>query len=79
MDNIVAREGMEQRIVPTGMATGDNEIEQHWKLSGTHFMGEAPCRFRLDGHDGNTVWDEVAPMYVTQFGGQARANLIFSY
>ena len=33
MDNIVAREGMEQRIVPTGMAARGNEIERHRNLS----------------------------------------------
>ena len=68
MDNIVAREGMEQRIVPTGMATGDNEIEQHRNFSETHFPGVAPCRFRLYGHEGDAVWDDAVPMYVTRLG-----------
>ncbi|MBO5033564.1 MAG: hypothetical protein J6D08_17065 [Lachnospiraceae bacterium] len=43
MDNIVAREGMEQRIVPTGMAAGDNEIKQHRNFSEMHFSGVATC------------------------------------
>ena len=63
-----ACEGSKQRIVPTGLATGDNEIEQHRNFSETHFPGVAPCRFRLDGHDGNAVWDEAVPMYVTRLG-----------
>ena len=63
-----ACEGSKQRFVPTGLATGDNEIEQHWNFSETHFPGVAPCRFRLDGHDGNAVWDEAVPMYVTRLG-----------
>ena len=29
MDNMVAREGKEQRIVPASMAAKDNEIGQH--------------------------------------------------
>ena len=37
MDNIVAREGMEQRIVPTGMATRGNEIERHRNFSESIF------------------------------------------
>lgn len=63
-----ACEGSKQRFVPTGLATGDNEIEQHRNFSETHFPGVAPCRFRLDGHDGNAVWDEAVPMYVTRLG-----------
>ena len=63
-----ACEGSKQRFVPTGLATGDNEIEQHRNFSETHFLGVAPCRFRLDGHDGNAVWDEAVPMYVTRLG-----------
>jgi len=43
MDNIVAREGMEQRIVPTGVAVRDNEIEQHRNFSEKHFSGVATC------------------------------------
>lgn len=57
MDNIVAREGMEQRIMPTGMAVRGNEIEQHRNFSVTHFPGVAPCGFRLVGHDGDIVRD----------------------
>ena len=51
------------------VAAGDNEIEQHRNFSETHFPGVAPCRFRLDGHDGNAVWDGAVPMYVTRLGG----------
>ncbi len=68
MDNIVAREGMEQRVVPTGMATRDNEIEQHRNFSEKHFPGVAACGFRLVGHDGGAVWDEAVLVYVTRFG-----------
>ena len=50
------------------VAAGDNEIEQHRNFSETHFPGVAPCRFRLDGHDGGAVWDEAVPRYVTRLG-----------
>lgn len=63
-----ACEGSKQRFVPTGLASGDNEIEQHRNFSKTHFPGVATCRFRLDGHDGGAVWDEAVPMYVTRLG-----------
>ena len=63
-----ACEGSKQRFVPTGLATGDNEIKQHRNFSETHFPGAAPCRFRLDGHGGDAVWDEAVPMYVTRLG-----------
>ena len=63
-----ACEGSKQRFVPTGLAAGDNEIKQHRNFSETHFPGVAPCRFRLVGHDGNAVWDEAVPMYVTRLG-----------
>ncbi|MCI9201708.1 MAG: hypothetical protein HFI03_15255 [Lachnospiraceae bacterium] len=43
MDHIVAREGKEQRVVPTGMAAGGNEIGQHRDFSDTHFPGVATC------------------------------------
>ena len=42
-DFIVAREGMEQRIVPTGIAARGNEIEQRRNFSGKHFSGVAAC------------------------------------
>lgn len=63
-----AREGFKQRFLLTGVASGDNEIKQRRNFSETHFPGVAPCRFRLDGHDGNAVWDEAVPMYVTRLG-----------
>lgn len=37
--------------MPTGVASGYNEIKQHRNFSETHFPGVAPCRIRLDGHD----------------------------
>ena len=77
MDNIVAREGMEQRIVPTGMAVRDNEIKQRRNFSEKHFPGVAPCGFRLVGHDGGAVWDRC-PSVCYPVRGQARASLIFS-
>jgi len=43
MEDIVAREGKEQRILPTGLAAGDNEIKQHRNFSGMHFSGVAAC------------------------------------
>jgi len=52
-----ACEGSEQRFVPTGLATGDNEIKQHRNFSEMHFSGVAACGFCLDGHDGGIVWD----------------------
>ena len=67
-DFIVAREGMEQRIVPTGMAVRDNEVKRHRNFSKKHFSGVAACGFRLVGHDGGAVRDEAVPVYVTRFG-----------
>lgn len=63
-----ACEGSKQRFVPTGLATGDNEVKQHPNFSEMHFPGVASCRFRLDGHDRGAVWDEAVPMYVTRLG-----------
>lgn len=77
MDNIVAREGMEQRIVPTGKATRGNEIKRHRNFSEKHFSGVAACGFRLVGHDGGAVWDR-RPSVCYPVRGQARASLIFS-
>ena len=77
MDNIVAREGMEQRIVPTGMAARDNEVKQRRDFSEKHFPGVAACGFRLVGHDGGAVWD-CRPSVCYPVRGQARASLIFS-
>lgn len=68
MDHIVAREGMEQRVVPTDMAVRDNEIKQRWNFSEKHFPGVAACGFRLIGHDGGAAWDEAVPVYVTRLG-----------
>ena len=77
MDNIVAREGMEQRIVPTGMAARDNEVKQHRNFSEKHFPGVAACGFRLAGHGGGAVWD-CRPSVCYPVRGWARADLIFS-
>ena len=77
MDNIVAREGMEQRVVSTGMATRGNEIERHRNFSEKHFSGVAACGFRLVGHDGGAVWDR-RPSVCYPVRGPARASLIFS-
>ena len=77
MDNIVAREGMEQRIVPTDMAVRGNEVKQHRNFSEKHFPGVAACGFRLVGHDGGAVWD-CRPSVCYPVRGQARASLIFS-
>lgn len=43
-DQLCACEGKEQRIVPAGLAAGDNEIKQHRNLSDMHFSGVATCR-----------------------------------
>ena len=84
MDNIVAREGMEQRVVPTGMATRGNEIERHRNFSEKHFSGVAACGFpsymnevHVMGYDGGAVWDR-RPSVCYPVRGQARASLIFS-
>ena len=77
-DFIVAREGMEQRIVPTGMAVRGNEVKQHRNFSEKHFPGVAACGFRLIGHDGGAVWDISRPSVCYPVRGQARASLIFS-
>ncbi len=37
MDNIVAHEGMEQKIVLTGTSVRDNETKQHQNLNEKHF------------------------------------------
>lgn len=78
MDNIVAREGGEQRIVPTGMAVRGNEVKRHRNFSEKNFLGVAACGFCLVGHDGGTVWDISCPSVCYPVGRQARANLIFS-
>ena len=74
--DFVAREGKEQRIVPTGVAAGDNEIKQHRNFSEKHFSGVAACGFRLVGHDGGAVRDEAVPVYVTRFGDSAKRQIL---
>lgn len=73
MDNIVACESMEQRVVPTGMAVRGNEIEQRRNFSEKHFPGVAACGFRLVGHGGGAVWD-CRPSVCYPFRGLARAQ-----
>lgn len=63
-----ACEGSKQRFVPTGAASGDNEIKQRRNFSETHFSEVALCGFRPDGHDGDAAWDKAVPVYVTRFG-----------
>lgn len=63
-----ACEGSKQRFVPTGAASGDNEIKQRRNFSETHFLEVALCGFRPDGHDGDAAWDKAVPVYVTRFG-----------
>lgn len=68
-DFIVAREGMEQRIVPTGMATRDNEVKRHRNFSESIFREWLPA---------DSVWlgmmeaqcGIAVPVYVTRFGDQ---------
>lgn len=43
MDNIAAREGMEQRTVPTGMGTRDNETERYRNFSESIFREWLPA------------------------------------
>lgn len=73
-DFIVAREGMEQRIVPTGMAVRDNEVKQHRNFSKKHFSGVAACGFRLVGHDGGAVRD-CRPNVCCPAGGAVKWQL----
>lgn len=75
-DFIVSREGMEQRIVPTGMAVRRNEVKRHRNFSKKHFSGVAACGFCLVWHDGDAVWDEAVPVYVTRFGDSAKRQIL---
>ena len=74
MASIVAREGMEQRIVPTGMAARDNEVKQRRNFSEKHFPGVAACGFCLAGHDGGAVWDVSHPSVCYPVRGQTRVK-----
>lgn len=64
---IVAREGMEQRVVPTGMAVRGNEIERHRNFNESIFREWLPA---------DSVWLDkmetqcgiAVPVYVTRFG-----------
>ncbi len=77
MDNIVAREGMEQRIVPTGKATRGNEIKQRRDFSEKHFPGVAACGFRLVGHGGGAVWDQPSQCMLPGSGTSESQSNIF--
>ena len=79
MDNIVAREGkkrkflraregMEQRIVPTGMAVRGNEIERHRNFSEKHFREWLPVDFVWLGMTEAQCGMGAVPVYVTRFG-----------
>ena len=52
-----ACEGREQRVVPTGAASGGNEVKQRRDFSRMHFSRVAACGSRLDGHGGDAAWD----------------------
>lgn len=65
-----ACEGSKQRFVPTGMASGDNEIKQHRNFSETHFSGVASCSFCLAGHDRNAVWDLLSRCMLPGWGNR---------
>lgn len=54
-DVSVAREGSEQRVVPTGVAARMNEVEQRRDFSDTHFPGMAACGSCPDGHGGDAA------------------------
>ena len=69
-----ACEGSKQRFVPTGAASGDNEIKQRRNFSETHFPGVAPCGFRLDGHDGDAVRDGSRPGVCYPVRGKTRVG-----
>ena len=71
-----ACEGNEQRGVPTGMASGDNEIKQHRDFSDTHFPGVASCGSRPDGQDGGAVWDRRPGVCYPAGGAGLRGQLI---
>ena len=64
--------------MPTGVAAGDNEIEQRRNLSEKHFPGVAACGSRLAGHGGGAARDVSRPSVCYPVRGQARAYLIFS-
>ena len=65
--DIAACEGMEQRVVPTGMAVGINEVEQHQNFSEKHFLRVAPCISVWMGMT-RVQCGIAVPMYVTRFG-----------
>lgn len=68
MDNIVAREGMEQRIVPTGMAVRDNEVKRRRNFSESIFREWLPADSVWLGMMEAQCGMEAVPVYVTRFG-----------
>ena len=75
MDYIVAREGKGQRVVPTDMAAGDNEIGRRRDFSDTHFLGGGWLSADAVGngllHDwalAKAWWGRVIPVYVARLG-----------
>ena len=68
MDNIVAREGMEQRIVPTGMAARDNEVKQRRNFSESIFREWLPVDSVWLGMTEAQCGMSAVPVYVTRFG-----------
>ena len=75
MDNIVAREGMEQRIVPTGMAVRDNEVKRRRNFSESIFREWLPAdsvihetKFMLWAMTEAQCGMGAVPVYVTRFG-----------
>ncbi len=67
-DFIVAREGMEQRIVPTGMAVRDNEVKRHRNFSESIFREWLPADSVWLGMTEAQCGMEAVPVYVTRFG-----------
>ena len=68
MDNIVAREGMEQRIVPTGMAVRDNEVKQRRNFSESIFREWLPVDSVWLGMTEAQCGMGAVQVYVTRFG-----------
>lgn len=68
MDNIVACEGMEQRIVPTGMAVRDNEVKRRRNFSESIFREWLPADSVWLGMMEAQCGMEAVPVYVTRFG-----------
>ena len=68
----------EQRIVPTGMAVRDNEIEQRRNFSESIFREWLPADSVWLGMMEAQRGISAVPVYVTRFGDQREQYLIFS-